>query len=301
MAVQQAISRSILVGIDGSRAGWSALQWAAGEAEITGRRLLVVHVGDVDPVPGTVDARSYGRELLDEAIATMASTHPRPLVETELVDGDPTERLIELAERAGLVVLGRGRRGIPGLLLGSVAFRVLARAPKPTVVVAAGERTCANQVVVGVSDSPGGAAALRFAFEEAARRGAELLAVRSWSERDWQLAAGAGLPLSSPDLWESQERGVLEQCLAPWRASFPSVSVQTVLTGVATELALEQAAENAAMLVLGCRRSDDSRLPRLGPIASWAAHHYRCPVVVVGHPGGAAETVTDELAATAGA
>jgi len=297
MAVQQ----TILVGIDGSRAGWSALQWAAGEAEITGRRLLVAHVGDVEPVAGTVDPRSYGRELLDEAIATMAATHARLLVETELVDGDPTERLIELAERAGLVVVGRGRRGIPGLLLGSVAFRVLAHAPKPTAVVAAGERAFANQIVVGVSDSAGGAAALRFAFEEAARRGAELIAVRSWSERDWQLAAGAGLPLSSPELWESQERGVLDECVAPWRTGFPSVAVRSVLTGVATELALERAAENAAMLVLGCRRSDDSRLPRLGPIASWAAHHYRCPVVVVGHPGRPTDIATDELTAAAGA
>lgn len=293
MAVQQ----TILVGIDGSRAGWSALQWAAGEADLTGRRLLVVHVGDVEAVPGTVDTRSYGRELLDEAVATMATTHPRLVVQTELVGGDPTDQLVQLAERAGLVVLGRGRRGIPGLLLGSVAFRVLAHAPKPTAVVAAGERSCGNQIVVGVSDSTGGAAALRFAFEEAARRGAELVAVRSWSERDWQLAAGAGLPLSSPELWESQERSVLNQCLAPWQAGFPAVPVRVELTGVATELALEQAAENAAMLVLGCRRSDDSRLPRLGPIASWAAHHFRCPVVVVGHPGRTDDTSTDELVA----
>ena len=296
MSVQQAINRSILVGIDGSRAAWSALHWAAGEAELTGRRLLVAHVGDVDVQPESVDGLSYGRELLDEAVATMASTHPRVLLQTELVGGDPTERLIELAERAGLVVLGRGRRGIPGLLLGSVAFRVLAHAPKPTVVVAAGDRVCANLVVVGVSDSVGGAAALRFAFEEAARRGAELLAVRSWSQRDWQLAAGAGLPLTSPELWEAQERAVLETCLAPWRASFPAITVRSELTGVSAELALERAAEDAAMLVLGCRRSDDSRLPRLGPLASWAAHHYRSPVVVVGHPGHATETVADQLA-----
>jgi nucleotide-binding universal stress UspA family protein len=293
MSVQQ----TILVGIDGSRAGWTALQWAAAEAELTGRRLLVGHVGDVEPVPGTVDARSFGRELLDEAVATMATTHPRLLVQTELLAGDPTDQLVELAERAGLVVLGRGRRGIPGLLLGSVAFRVLARAPKPTVVVAAAERSCANQVVVGVSDSAGGASALRFAFAESARRGAELVAVRSWSERDWQLAAGAGVPLTSPELWEFQEQTVLERCLAPWRTGFPSVAVRTELTGIATELALEQAADNAAMLVLGCRRSDDSRLPRLGPIASWAAHHFGCPVVVVGHHGSVTDTAADELAA----
>src|SRR3954447_9862743 len=125
MAVQQ----TILVGIDGSRAGWSALQWAAGEAELTGRRVLVVHVGDVEAVAGTVAERSYGSELLDEAVSTMAPTHPRLLVQTELATGDPTERLIELSDRAGLIVVGRGRRGIPGLLLGSGAFRALAARP----------------------------------------------------------------------------------------------------------------------------------------------------------------------------
>lgn len=292
-----AVQRTILVGVDGSRAGWSALQWAAAEAEVTGRQLLVAHVGDVEPVADTVDRRGYGRELLDEAVATLASTHPKLLVQTELLAGDATEGLLVLGDKAGMIVLGRGRRGLPGLLLGSVAFRVLAHAPKPTAVIAAGERACANQLVVGVSDSAGGAAALRFAFEEAGRRGAELLAVRSWSEHDWQLAAGAGLPLSSPEVWESQERTILDQCLAPWRASFPAVTVHTELTGVATELALERAAENAAMLVLGCRRSDDARYSRLGPIASWAAHHYRCPVVIVGHPGRPTEAVEDELAA----
>lgn len=291
--------QTILVGIDGSQAGSSALLWSAAEAELTGRRLLVAHVGDVAPVPGTVDERSYGRELLDEAVATLAATHPRVTANTELLTGDPAAALLELAERAGLVVVGRGRRGLPGLLLGSVAFRVLAHAPRPTVVVSAGERAFANQIVVGVSDSPGGTAALRFAFEEAQRRDAEVVAVRSWSERDWQLAAGAGLPLAYPDSWERQERTVVEDCLLPWRTTFPSVTVRTEVTGVTTELALEQAAENAAMLVLGCRRADDSRLPRLGPIASWAAHHYRCPVVVVGHPGRATESATDELA-TAG-
>jgi nucleotide-binding universal stress UspA family protein len=283
----------ILVGVDGSKAGWSALEWAATEADATGRRLLVVHAGDIRPVEGTVDPLPFGRKLLDEAVATLAATHPRVAVNTELVSCDPADAILDLAEDADIVAVGRGRRGLPGLLLGTVAFRVLARCQKPTAVVAAGARAHANQIVVGVSDSAGGAAALRFAFEEAERRGSEVVAVRSWSERDWRLAAGAALPLTTPESWEAQERTVLDDCLRPFRSTFPAVAIRTILSGTPSEIVLEQASEDAAMLVLGCRRSDDSRLPRLGPIASWAAHHYRCPVVVVGHLGRAAEPVLD--------
>jgi nucleotide-binding universal stress UspA family protein len=294
--------RAILVGIDGSRAGWHALDWAADEAELTARPLVVAHVGDVEPVAGTVDERSFGRELLDEAVANLADSHPTLLVTTELVTGDPARKLVELSTGTEIVVVGRGRRGLPGLLLGSVAFRVLAHAQSATAVVAAGSRVSANRIVVGTSDSAGGQAALRFTFEEAMRRGAEVVAVRSWSERDWRLAAAAALPTSSPEMWEAQERTVLEDCVRPMHEAFPAVPVRLVLTGAPTEIALEQESEDAAMLVLGCRRADDSRLPRLGPIASWAAHQFRCPVVIVGHPLHDLEPVDDAglASATAG-
>jgi len=275
---------AILVGIDGSRAAWHALDWAADEAELTGRPLVVAHIGDVEPIEGTVDDRSFGRELLDEAVANLADSHPTLDVTTKLVTGDAARTLVELSAGTEIVVVGRGRRGLPGLLLGSVAFRVLAHARSATAVVAGGRRVSANRIVVGTSDSAGGLAALRFTFEEADRRGAEVVAVRSWSERDWRLAAGAALPVTTPELWEAQERTVLEESIRPLQEAFPSVPVRIVLTGDPTEVALEKESEDAAMLVLGCRRADDSRLPRLGPIASWAAHHFRCPVVVVGHP-----------------
>jgi hypothetical protein len=49
------------------------------------------------------------------------------------------------------------------------------------------------------------------------------------------------------------------------------------------------------MLVLGCRRAPGHVLPRLGPLSSWAAHHFDCPVVIVGapHASSSAEHHTD--------
>lgn len=279
------IEHSMVVGVDGSDSSWRAMDWAADIAEHAGRALRVVHVGDTRaPAQETVERRSYGNALLSDAIARLAEAHDHVPVEAELHEGAAAELLIDISRTAEMLVVGRGRRGLPGVLLGSVAHRVLAHAHCPTAVVGAHDEITSNRIVVGVSDSTGGAAALLFAAAEADRRHAELVAVRSWSAREWQLAAAAALPISSPDLWEAQERTVLWDCVREIRDIYPDLKVRTVLSRAPTEIALEQEATGAVMLVLGCRRSDDARLPRLGPISSWAAHHFDCPVVVVGNP-----------------
>lgn len=274
---------AVVVGVDGSPAGWQALAWAAEEARRTQRPLRVVHVGDTAPAPDCVDPRGYGRNLLDDAVATVVENHPGVTVTTGLLSGDPAATLIELSAETPLLVLGRGRTGLPRLLLGSVADRVVAEASCPTVIVSPGPRVAANRVVVGVSATAGGAAALRFAFAEAARRGAELVAVHSWAGRDYNLAAAAAFPVSSGVVWEAQGRALLDESLRPLQEAYPDVSVRTELTGAPAEIVLEQQSADAAMLVLGCRRSQESRLTRLGPVTSWAARHFDGAVVVVGH------------------
>ncbi len=275
---------AVVVAIDGSDSAARALDWAADEAERTKRRLVIVHVGDLTAAAVSADPRPFGRELLDEAVATLVNTYPDVPATTALLAGEPADELVELSRVAAMLVVGRGRRGLSARLLGSVAHHVLAHAHCPTALVGANPHAVTNTIVVGVSDSPGGVAALGFAGVEAALRGADVVAVRCWSVREWRLAAAAVLPTSSPDDWEAAERGVLESCVAPVREAFPTLEILTVLSSSPPETALEREAEKAAMLVLGCRRADDARLPRLGPIASWAAHHFDCPVVIVGTP-----------------
>jgi nucleotide-binding universal stress UspA family protein len=275
---------AVVVGIDGSESAEHALDWAADEAERTRRRLVLVHVGDLAATKGSADPRPFGRELLDEAITTLVHTHPDVEVTTELVEGDAGHHLVEMSRTAAMLVVGRGRRGLAALLLGSVAHHVLAHAHCPTAVVGRNFHNAGNTIVVGVSDSPGGVAALGFAGVEAALRGSDVVAVRCWSLREWRLAASAALPISSQDDWEAQERAVLEHVLTPVREAFPTLEIRSVLTSDPAEVALEREAEKAAMLVLGCRRTEDSRLPRLGPTSSWAANHFDCPVVIVAAP-----------------
>jgi nucleotide-binding universal stress UspA family protein len=272
----------IVVGIDGSDSSWRALEWAADEAERTKRSVIVAHAGDSSPVED--DPKSFGTELLEDAVAQLAESHPAVIARTLLAERDPAELLLELASQADLVVLGRGRHFLPLMRLGSVTDKVLAEAPCPTVVIDGSQPQPSSTIVVGISDSAGGMAALHFACNEAQRRGADVVAVRSWVAREYQLAASAALPITSPDIWESSERAIAEQCVSKVQDEYPTVTIRTVVTGASVEVALEEEVKDAAMLVLGCRRGDDGVLPRLGPVTSWAVHHCARPVVVVGHP-----------------
>lgn len=266
----------IVVGLDGSPDSWQALDWAAQEAEQTGRAL---HVVRVDSTSGA----THG-DMLYDVLGELATRFPMAHASTRRLTGDPVSQLVELSATADLVVIGRGRRGIPRLLHESVANRVLTHARCPTAVIAAGSRETANRIVVGVSDSDGGRAALHFAVAEAERRAAEVVAIHAWSVRDRWLAAEAAVPGSAIDLWEAEERTKLEDRVDPLRDAFPDVKISTVQSTVPLEGVLERESLDAVMLVLGSRRIDDARLPRLGPIAGWAVHHLSCPVVIVGHP-----------------
>lgn len=272
----------LVAGIDGSESAWHALEWAADDAEQTGRRLLIAHAGDTAPVDGG-DPTPFGTELLDDAVARVAEAHRRLEVETTLVDGDPAEVMLALALDADLLVLGRGRHTLRVARLGSVTDRILGEAPCPVTVLGPVWTPGGDTVVVGASESAGGVQAMRFACEHARLRGAEVVAVRSWSAREYRLAASAALPITSPDVWERSEQTVLDQYLAKARAEFPDLVIRAVLSREPAEIALEREARTAAVLVVGCRRADDARLPRLGAITSWVVRHIDCPVVVVGH------------------
>ena len=266
------VEHTILVGLDGSPHSWQALGWAAEEADRTGRDLRVVQVG------------TARENVLSEATTRLAQWHPTVRATTTLIDGEPGARLAELSGTTDLLVLGRGRHGCTRLLHESVTTRMLMHAHCPTVVVASEFRQTPNRIVVGVRDSASGRAALHFAVAEAERRAAEVVAVHTWSARDRWLAADAAVQATAVELWEAEERTRLENLVDPSSDAFPDVKITTVLSTVPLEDVLERESRDAVMLVLGSRRSDDARPPRLGPVAAWAAHQQSCPVVIVGHP-----------------
>ena len=136
----------ILVGVDGSPASRTALEWAGDEAVHHGSELAVLTAWLPIPPPlagtsstlpthGVTDARETAKEQLMEAIRDVLGEDPPVLVQPQINEGHAAKLLIDLSEDADLLVVGsRGHGGFAGMLLGSVSQHVAAHA-KCTVVV----------------------------------------------------------------------------------------------------------------------------------------------------------------------
>jgi nucleotide-binding universal stress UspA family protein len=277
----------VVVGIDGSDAGTRALTWAAEEARLRGAVLQVAHAGDVTSVPAsdesTGEPAGYGRQLLADAIASLADDFPDLDVVPVLRDLTAAQLLIELSAEAALLVVGtRGRNRLAGLLLGSVSRSVASHARCPVVLVS--ERIplgVGGDVVAGVSGSTAGRAALRLACAEAALRGVGVRAVRSMAETEYTIEPYADLQLDA-EQWRQSQQALLDECVAEATAVYPNVPVKARLVGAPAHIALVDAARDAALLVVGCRRPEATYLSRVGPVASWLMHESPVPIALAG-------------------
>jgi nucleotide-binding universal stress UspA family protein len=299
-------SNRIVVGFDGSPASQDAVGWAAAEAARRQVPLTLVHAGYYLHEPALSEATArlalneiarYERDVTEQTLESVHRQYPALEVHTELPAQPPAKTLLALADSAAMVVLGtHGDSTVAGAILGSISQTVAAHAHCPVVVVNRNRPKNAEPrkaVVVGVSPTPGGEQALRFAFEQARERGCSIDAVRSWGDVGWGTVALSDSGRLVHD-WQATESGMLEECLGPIAAEYPDVPVRRKLTGVRAQWALESAAIGAELLVVGCHRPDDHWFSRLGPVASWLLHRSPCPIAVVGRPR-VAERVTAQV------
>lgn len=283
--------RPVVVGVDGSASAYRAVEWAAGEAHRRGVGLRLVRAFSwttADHPTGWV-AR-YRDEMLDvsrrqvaRAVRVAADTRPDVEAESQVEIGAPIEVLSSEARRAQLLVLGdRGLGEVAGLVLGSVAVSLAARGACPVVVVR-GERAGADgPVVVGVDGSPVSEAALAFAFDAAAARGVDLVAVHAWSP------TAIDEELASLVEWDaSAESAVLAERLAGWGQKYPQVAVRRTVVRDGAVRALVTASAGAQLVVVGSRGRGNAAGLLLGSVSHGVLHGAHCPVAVV-RPGTAA-------------
>lgn len=303
MSSRNPVPRPVVVGVDGSRSALDAVRWAAVEARRrrTGLRLveafgwLPVEDGEpgdhgersdrsdhIDPSYREVLTRA-ARERLAVAGAAAALAAPDVPVETDLLTGDPIPRLVTESAAAQLVVVGdRGLAGITGLLVGSVATGVAARAACPIVVVRGagpgGPVPDEGPVVVGVDGSPLSEAALASAFEAASVRGVGLVAVHTWRDT---MIDGSVAPLIDWAAIEVEEQQVLAERLAGWAVKYPDVAVERVVARDRPARALRERSRGAQLLVVGSRGRGGLVGTLLGSVSQTLLHHAACPVMVV--------------------
>jgi len=290
------MTRPITVGIDGSPESLAAVAWAGREAVRRGLPLRVVHAWErraADlPVGDDHEAQAeWAGQAVRDAGRTVEERHPGLSVTTEVLDTEAVPTLVAEADGAELLVLGsRGHGAIVGFLLGSVGQQVIGEAVRPVVVVRAEDRpeaeAAGHEIVVGQQGEPDdSAAALRFAFETAAARGAGVRVVRAWSLPPlYAYSPGSLKLLDEAGGLEPYEKKALADAVAPWRERFPGVPVTEHTEMGSAGQVLLSVADRAQLMVVGRRVSRAAVGTRIGSVAHAVMHHAHCPVAVVPHP-----------------
>ncbi|WP_225077149.1 universal stress protein [Streptomyces sp. CoT10] len=295
----------VIVGVDGSAESLAAVEWAAREAVRRDRSLRMVHARNwtrrqTESEPANAAQRQLARRTLRQAEEHIRGSVPDVRLTDEQVEGPATAALLKATEQAELLVLGsRGLSGFTGVLVGSVAQGVVAMAPRPVVLVRAGEEaedehfpaddgspstgTGFRDVVLGIDLADACDEVIEFAFEAARLRHARLRVVYAWQPPS-AISLGPGdIGLINDPAQAEEWRDFLSALLRVWRDKYRDTEVlETVVEGKASTV-LVRTASAASLLVVGRRLSERPTVPRIGPVTHAAVHHVRCPLAVVPH------------------
>ncbi|MEV4624341.1 universal stress protein [Asanoa sp. NPDC049573] len=286
---------TIAVGVDGSEESLGAARYAGAMAQRRRASLTLTHgllysagygsLGFAAFAPALpTESRDDAQALLDATVAALRADYPDLDIDTVQVAQSGQMALIELSRTADAVVVGhRGLGGFPELLLGSVSAQVVAYAHCPVVVFRPGETTAPDApIVVGVDGSPESAAAMAFAFDEAAGQHVALEALHVYPDTgEGSLAAEA----------------FLDAALAPWLAEYPQAKVRREVRPVLfledtalrfrlgpadnAESVFVDASRHAALVVVGSRGRGELSGLLLGSVSQALVHCAHSPVAVI--------------------
>ncbi|WP_342775371.1 universal stress protein [Streptomyces tateyamensis] len=256
----------VVAGVDPDQPSRLLLAWAADEAER--RRQPLTLVLACKPATRAGNWHVTWPELREQTDHTRAA-------------GEPADVLHDQSTGATLLVLGSRRLTATRELFtaGAAAVASIARAHCPVAVVRDPEHTTQQPpyLVVGVDGSPSSHAAVDYAFDAAALRGAGLRAIFALhpSHPDWVDEHQA----------ELVSRRVLAETVAGRRETHPDVELtHEVLRGHPVAV-LTEASKHALALVVGTRGLGGFTGMLLGSsVGQGVLHHARCPVVTVPAP-----------------
>ncbi|MGW6390968.1 universal stress protein [Streptomyces sp. NPDC055103] len=289
------MSGLVIVGADGSASSLGAVE---GEARWRDAGLRIVHafhwpvarvpLWQALPMPTRDEIQRMAEDLVTAAVERARAVAPSVDVTHAVVLGAPLTVLEAQSGAAELVVVGsRGVGGFVGLMVGSTAVRLAAHGRCPVLVVRDSPEP-AGPIVLAVEGSRAGAAAVDFAFAEAALRGVGLVALHAWTT--WNAPVPppqdpAEPYTSRPGMLAEAEERLLAEALAGRRERYPEVPVELRVVHGPTREVLIEASGAAQLLVVGARGRGGFTGLLLGSVSQAALHHAHCPVAVVRQPG----------------
>ncbi|SPM42334.1 universal stress protein UspA [Mycobacterium numidiamassiliense] len=281
----------IVVAADGSPASDAAICWAARDAAMRSIPLTIVHavvtpMATWPPVPYPdsllVGLEDEGRKIVAHAVKIADESMPvdaKAAVTTKLIYSTPALALVKMSDEAELIVVGSSGHGMLARgLLGSVSSSVVHHANCPVAVIRDEDPLMPDPqhapVLVGIDGSPASELATAIAFDEASRRGVDLLALHAWS--DVAVMDISGLDWSGV---EAEAERSLAESLAGWQERYPDVKVHRLIVRDRPARQLVEQSEKAQLVVVGSHgRGGLSAM--LGSVSNSVLHSVRMPLIV---------------------
>ena len=292
MNTQSTTRYGILVAVDGSSESDAAVRWAAQEAVLRDTPVTIMHV--IQPVAvswpiGTLQVsysdwqQQNARDVIEQAVRTSWASVGESAsldVRTDVMCSAVVPALVSASKEADMLVVGsRGRGALGRVFLGSVSSGVLHHAYGRIAVVHEHEAQAPGstaRVLVGIDGTPASEAATALAFDEASRRGVELVALHAWSD------VGV-FPLLGMDWREHEDEGheVLAERLAGWQERYPDVTVRRRIVCDRPARWLIDESRQAQLVVVGSHGRGGYPGMLLGSVGSAVAREAKAPVIVV--------------------
>ena len=136
-----------------------------------------------------------------------------------------------------------------------------------------------STIVVGVDGSPGSLDALRFAIEEARLSNATVKAVVAWHVPPAAYGVGWSVPIDDESFRLAAQAKLAKALEEVGTADCGVTVIPELVRGQPADVLCE-AAESAALLVVGSRGFGGFRGLLLGSVSQQCAHHAPCPIVI---------------------
>jgi len=277
--------RRILCAVDLSEFSVPALAHGAAWAEWFGAEVTALYVFDSMAPPA---ARAAIEKELQLMIAAFTSRGPRVALRT--AEGDPARQIVRQADEldADLIVLGtHGRSGYDRITLGSVAEKVLRKAPCPVMTLPptaprSPETVLARRILCPVDFSSCSELALAFAVSVAPNAGGTITALHVVEAMDGEDDTNRPEYIAELRRRQCETAGHSVQELT---ASFGVGSKELQhLVGLGRphrEILRHAAEQHADLIVMGVRGRGAIDLTLFGSTTNHVVRRATCPVVAV--------------------